>query len=105
MIHRLRTGELLAFVAIEPTGSPVEWLAHEFEHVLEQVEGHHLPSLARRTAAIWRSGNGEMFETDRAIRAGRRVVEETRAKRSPQTFLSKKGVPEDEIVGAVGGAP
>jgi hypothetical protein len=105
VIHRLRTGELLATVSIDPRGRVVEWLAHEFEHILEQVEGLHLPSLARRTTAIWRTGNGEMFETDRAIRAGRRVVEETRANRSTQTFLSKKGDSEDEIVGSISGAP
>jgi hypothetical protein len=105
VIHRLRTGEMVAIVSINPRGNAVEWLAHEFEHILEQVEGLHLPSLARRTTAIWRTGNGEMFETDRAIRAGRRVVEETRANRSTQTFLSKKGYREDEIVGPIGGAP
>jgi hypothetical protein len=105
VIHRLRNGELLAIVSINPRGNAVEWLAHEFEHILEQVEGLHLPSLARRTTAIWRTGNGEMFETDRAIRAGRRVVEETRKNRSTQTFLSKKGYREDEIVGTISGAP
>jgi len=105
VIHRLRTGEMQAIVSIDPRGSAVEWLAHEFEHILEQVEGLHLPSLARRTTAIWRTGSGEMFETDRAIRAGRRVVGEMRGKRGTQTFLSNQAHRQDEIVGSVSAAP
>jgi hypothetical protein len=79
VIRRLRNGEMVATVAIGSQGSPVEWIAHEFEHILEQLDGLHLPSLAGRISGIWRSGSGEMFETDRAIRVGRVVVGEMRA--------------------------
>ncbi len=105
VIHRLRTGETVAFVSIASHGSPVEWLAHELEHVLEQVEGIDLRSLARRSGSVWRSGDGDMFETERAIRAGQRVLVEMRGKGGRQTFLSNHGVPEDEIVGAPDLAP
>lgn len=105
VIHRLRTGEMVAVVSIAPHGSPIEWLAHEFEHVLEQVEGLHLPSLVGRSGAIWRTGGGEMYETDRAIRVGRRVLGEMRGRRSDQTFLSNQAYRQDEIVGPVRHAP
>jgi hypothetical protein len=105
VIHRLRTGELVAVVAIGAHGSPVEWLAHEFEHILEQVEGLHLPSLAGRTNGVWRSGSGEMFETARAIRIGRRVAGEMSAARGRQTFLSNQAYRQDEIVGPLSLAP
>ena len=81
VIDRLRNGEMVATVAIGPRGSPVEWIAHEFEHILEQLDGVHLPSLAGRINGIWRSGTGEMFETERAIRVGRLVVAEMRGGR------------------------
>ncbi len=105
VIHRLRTGETVAVIGIASHGNPVEWLAHEFEHVLELVEGVDLPALARRSGAVWRTGDGDMFETERAIRAGQRVLGEMRGKRARQTFLSNRGVPEDEIVGASDLAP
>jgi hypothetical protein len=84
VIHRLRTGEIVAVVAIGPQGSAVEWLAHEFEHILEQVEGLHLPSLAGRTSGIWRSGS-DVRDRPRDSR-GRRVAGEMRAKMGSQTF-------------------
>lgn len=88
VILRCRNGEMIATVAIGPGGSPVEWIAHEFEHILEQLEGLHLPSLAG-TSGIWRSGNGEMFETERAIRAGRLVLHEMRAQRASDILVGE----------------
>ena len=50
-----------------------EWLAHELEHVLEQIEGVHLaggsPELA---GGVSRLADGA-YETERAHRAGRQA--------------------------------
>jgi len=77
IIHRSRSGAILALVDIGPRGSPVEWIAHEFEHVLEQIDGVPLAELARKQIGVWRS-SGDMFESARAIRAGRAVAAEMR---------------------------
>jgi hypothetical protein len=66
-------GGLLARVAISPGGSPVEWIAHELEHILEQIEGLDLPALAAQRRGAWMSSD-RMYETTRAIAAGRAVV-------------------------------
>jgi hypothetical protein len=76
-IQRLRTGELLVIVEIGPHGNPVEWIAHEFEHILEKIDGLHLPTLAGKRSGVWLSGT-DMYESDRAIRVGRLVADEVR---------------------------
>ena len=53
------------------------WIAHEFEHLIEQLEGVDLRDLAHRRQGVWHSGD-EMFETERAIRAGVQVMHEMR---------------------------
>ena len=78
VIRRARSGLIFMFVDLSPQGSPVEWIAHEFEHALEQLEGVALSDLVERSGMVWRSSEG-MFETERAIRAGRAVVGEMRA--------------------------
>lgn len=75
VIQRYRSGVIIAVVEIRPGGLPEEWIAHEFEHILEQVEGVPLPALAGRTSGVWRSAP-DVFETDRAMRAGRTVAGE-----------------------------
>src|SRR2546428_12563943 len=39
VIQRTGAGPIVAIVGISPSGSPVEWIAHEFEHLLDQVDG------------------------------------------------------------------
>jgi hypothetical protein len=78
VIRRSPFGWILASVEISPAGSPVEWIAHELEHVIEQIEGIRLPALVDREAGVWRSSPG-VFETTRAIDAGRTVAGELRA--------------------------
>jgi hypothetical protein len=78
-IERFRSGLILAVVEITPSGSPAEWIAHEFEHILEQMDGWKLSEMVAGGAA-WRSSEN-MFETARAIRAGRRVADELRRAR------------------------
>jgi hypothetical protein len=76
-ISRQASGVILADIDIKAFGDPTEWLAHEFEHLIEQIEGLELDDLARRRRGAWYSADG-MFETDRAIRMGRAVLEEVR---------------------------
>jgi hypothetical protein len=70
---------IVAFVDIHPFGDPTEMLAHELEHVIEQLEGLNLARLAAARHEAWSTGHG-VFETERAIRAGRRVLDEARAR-------------------------
>jgi hypothetical protein len=76
-ISRLHSGDLIAVIALSPFGDPTEWLGHEFEHVVEQLEGLQLPELARQRAGVWRSAP-DMYETQRAAQVGRKVLDEVR---------------------------
>jgi hypothetical protein len=79
VIQHVEGGLILATVAIGPGGNPVQWIAHEFEHLLEQLEGLRLRDLADRATGVWRT-TGDVFETERAIRAGLAVLEDMRPK-------------------------
>jgi Tol biopolymer transport system component len=65
---------LLVSVTIHITSfdEPVELIAHEIEHVIEQLEGIDLEAHAR-TGTVWKRQDGA-FETRRAIEVGRRVA-------------------------------
>jgi hypothetical protein len=57
----------------------VRMIAHEIEHVVEQLEGHDLSALARRPdtgVRYLRSVRAQIFETERAIAFGQRVERE-----------------------------
>jgi len=74
--HRYRSGLVVADVLIAPSAHPGEWIAHEFEHILELLAGRNLTQLASSHASdVWFSGT-DVIETDRAIRAGRTVRDE-----------------------------
>ncbi len=78
-LHRYTSGLLVAVVEVAPGADQAGWIAHEFEHILEQIDGDNLPVLARRQSkGVWRSVDG-MIETERATAAGRRVLLELRA--------------------------
>jgi len=79
-IFRFESGVMIAEVELRTPWAPEEWIAHEFEHVLEQVERVPLVELANRTGSVWRTAD-DMFESARAIRAGRTVVAEMRQPR------------------------
>jgi hypothetical protein len=67
---------LAADVSIRDTGCFVELLAHELEHVLEQLDRIDLAAAAQRAGrAVWVVGDGS-FETIRAIHVGRQVAAE-----------------------------
>ena len=74
VVHRYEYGLIVAEVEL-PFGEDVELLAHEFEHVREQVEGVNLRRIAQdHTAGVRDLGYG--FETERAYDVGRRVAQE-----------------------------
>jgi len=78
---RQRDGHIEAEVEIGMFGEGALLIAHEFEHIIEQLDGVDLPALADRhdtgVRADPRTGH---FETERAIAIGQRVAREvTRA--------------------------
>ena len=66
----------VAHVYLKPSLNAAELIAHEIEHILEQLDGVDLKAQAGN-GAVWKSGDEE-FETRRAIEAGRRVADEIR---------------------------
>jgi hypothetical protein len=74
VISRYESGYVKAVVLIPSGFDFVELLAHELEHVVEQIEGVALDALAR-TSEAWRNAGG-IFETIRARDAGRAAAAE-----------------------------
>lgn len=74
ILNVFHSGLLVADVSVPPGPSFVELVAHELEHVVEQIEGVDRAALARTGAAFW-SGTGA-FETRRARDAGRAAAAE-----------------------------
>ena len=66
--------DIRADVHLPPTNGLIELVGHEFEHLIEQIEGLDLKRLARVKGSGVHEGEGQVFETDRAKAAGR-VVE------------------------------
>jgi hypothetical protein len=82
--NRYRSGLVVADVMIAPSAHPGEWIAHEFEHILELLAGRNLTQLASSHASdVWFSGT-DVIETDRAIRAGRTVRDEAESAKPAQ---------------------
>jgi hypothetical protein len=80
--RRYQSGLLVVFVTIGPGSHRGQWIAHEFEHILEQLEGSDLGRLAtQRTKDVWFSGPA-VIETARAIRAGEVVRDELQQART-----------------------
>jgi len=73
-LHRTASGDIEALIELRSTDCLAELLGHEFEHVIEQVDGVNLAALASRGEA--RRLEGGSFETQRAVVAGRRVEAE-----------------------------
>ena len=63
-----------AQVYLKPSLDAPEFIAHELEHILEQLDGVDLQAQAGN-GVVWKAGDGA-FETRRAIEAGRRVARE-----------------------------
>jgi hypothetical protein len=71
-------GRLDAEVEVGPLGDAIMLVAHEFEHIIEQLDGVDLASMAVRPGTGVRSDpKTGQFETERAIAIGQRVARET----------------------------
>jgi hypothetical protein len=82
-IVRRPDGRMQAGVQLGVLGDPVLLLAHEFEHILEQLDGVDLVSMASRSATgVHQVPGSEHYETDRAIAIGRLVADEVSRGRS-----------------------
>jgi len=83
-MRKYSSGLLFAIVLIPPHGDYPELVAHEFEHVLEQIEGVDLAALARSgSSRVKRRADGA-YETARARDAGLAVAAELRPKMSAE---------------------
>jgi hypothetical protein len=71
-----RRGTWLANVSLFLDRDLVELIAHEFEHIIEQIDGVDLPRYSKQGLTGVTPGSGEHFETARAIAVGRRVAAE-----------------------------
>ena len=73
VIQRMTDGPLLIFVEIERTVNWAEWLAHEFEHVLEQAEGLRVKDLrnTKRQLGVGRGGLRNLASDFRRPRCAR----------------------------------
>jgi hypothetical protein len=75
-------GRMFAHVQVGQAADREEVIAHEFEHIIEQLDGVDLPSLARHaTAGVRRTEDVGRFETERAVAMGRQVTQEIRTAR------------------------
>src|SRR5262245_12469694 len=74
---RRNDGRLEADVEINPFGDDALLIAHEFEHIIEQLDDVNLQALAnRRGTGVRTDPESGHFETERATDAGRRVARE-----------------------------
>jgi hypothetical protein len=78
-IRRAAHNRLEAVVSIAASARIAELIAHEIEHIIEQLDGVDLPVKARlRSSGVRRVTDQSLdaFETNRAIAAGLRVARE-----------------------------
>jgi hypothetical protein len=76
-VFRRPDGRLDAEVEVGLFGDVALLLAHEFEHIVEQLDGVDLAGMAARPGTGVRTDpRTGQFETDRAIAIGRRVARE-----------------------------
>jgi hypothetical protein len=77
-IRREADGRLTAMVQVAPSSRSPELIAHEFEHIIEQLDGVDLAIMSRlRSTGVKRVGEVDAFETRRAIVTGLRVARES----------------------------
>jgi hypothetical protein len=86
-IRRYSSGLFIVSVEVAPGPEQAGWIAHEFEHVLEVIEGKDLRAMARGSKpGVWNSVDG-MIETERATVAGRGVLYETQTVDASDKFV------------------
>jgi hypothetical protein len=70
-------GAVEALVHINPSARAIELIAHEFEHIIERLDGVDLRAKARlRASGVKETANKDTFETTRAIVTGQQVARE-----------------------------
>jgi hypothetical protein len=75
-IRHYGNGAIRAVIDVPVTREAPELVAHEFEHVVEQMHGLDLASMAREgRRGVIEAGEGA-YETERAIQAGRAASDE-----------------------------
>lgn len=75
-VRRHQYGAVIAEVDLYVPLDPVEIVAHEFEHLIEQIQGADLRALSRTRGSGVIEVRRNEFETLRAVEAGRRVLAE-----------------------------
>jgi hypothetical protein len=74
-----RGGGVEAVVHIPPSAQAIELIAHEFEHIIERLDGVNLRAKARlRASGVRVTADDDAYETTRAVVTGRKVVREVR---------------------------
>jgi hypothetical protein len=77
-IRREADGRLTATMQLAPSSRTPELIAHEFEHIIEQLDGVDLAIMSRlRSTGVKRVSEVDAFETRRAIVTGLRVARES----------------------------
>ena len=77
-MRRGADGRLTAITQVAPSSRSPELIAHEFEHIIEQLDGVDLAIMSRlRSTGVKRVGEVDAFETRRAIVTGLRVARES----------------------------
>jgi hypothetical protein len=92
-IVRKLPADLHATITISVPSRAVELIAHEMEHIIEQLDGIDLATKAKLEASGVRAcacGADEAFETSRAILMGMRVAAEVSANHNPVLTASAK---------------
>ena len=80
-------------IEIPATADFAELLAHELEHVVEQIEGVNLREMAGTPRSGVREVGTNVYETSRATRAGRAAAHETWTCREAGQFDCGRGAP------------
>jgi hypothetical protein len=72
-----RGGGVEALVHITPSARAIELIAHEFEHIIERLDGVNLRAMARlRATGVRVTADDNTYETIRAVVTGQRVARE-----------------------------
>lgn len=75
-IDHHRAGRWDAVVEVNIDSDLVELIAHEFEHVVEQLDGVDLVRLSQQGLDGVMEGSSDRYETARAVATGKRVARE-----------------------------
>jgi hypothetical protein len=91
-VNRYEYGRMAVLVEIAAGGDYAELLAHEFEHVTEQIDRVDLAALARSKAGGAARVSEGAYETVRAIEAGRAAAAEADGALDPAVRTAGNGL-------------